>query len=432
MSNAATVKQVLDYIDSHQEEIISFLSEYIQHPSVNPDMQNSEESIACQQWLADQIKAKLGLESVDLWLEKGKYANLAATIRGNGTGRPLLFAGHTDTVPVTQDQNAAWHQDRLPFSGRVTDGKVWGRGAADMKAGNIAAIMAAAAIHGVGLKPAGDIVLTFVCSEESGNRAVGIDGIMQRGYRIPTCIVMEPSNLEVIPAIQGEFYFRLKVFGKSCHIATRHLAIYPSTVASLPGVNAIEKMTLYMDAFREVEREWGLYQRHPLMEPGTMTLNISEIHGGETFSALAETCEIIGSVLYNPVLSREQAIGEFKAVIDRVGAGDYWLRQHPPELELPYFLPDKIGVNVDPNHDLCKILFDSYKDICGRETRLTGSVSTSDGNYLFEQGIDTVTFGPGRFEMGTHGINEYIPVEDLILCTKVYALTMMGWCGLES
>lgn len=426
-------KRAVTYIDEHQSEIVAFLSEYIQHRSVNPDLQNTDELVECQKWLAGQLRNKADLDVSDFWVEDNKYANVAVIFKGSSNGRPIMFAGHTDTVPVTTDQSKAWCQDRGPFSGAIKDGKIWGRGATDMKAGNIAAAMAAVALQRTGIKLAGDLILTFAASEESGNRSVGIDSMIKRGYWAPACIVMEPSNLEVIPVINGEFYFRLKVTGKSGHIASRHQAIYPTSYdVELPGVNAIEKMYKYLQAFWDAERQWGLYQKHPLMEPGTMTLNISKIKGGETFSALAETCEVIGSVLYNPSLSRDGSIGEFKAIIERITESDYWLRKHPPELELPYFLSDKSPIDLSPEHRLCTTLAKAFETVCGFATKFTGSVSTSDGNYISEHEIDVITFGPGRFNMGTHGVNEYIPVKDLIDCTKIYAVALIDWCGLAS
>lgn len=431
MNANKTKKEVLSYIEKNESKIVDFLAEYIKHPSVNPDLEENTDVVNCQRWLAEKIKSYSVFDKVDFWIEREKYANVVALSKGSGSGQSIMFAGHTDTVPVTLDQEKEWHRDRPPFSGAVKDGKVWGRGATDMKGGNVAAIMAVAALANVGVKLSGDILLTFCSSEESGNRSVGVDSIIARGYKSPVCIVMEASNMKLMPAIQGEFYFRLKITGKSSHIASRHLCIYPSAYEiNVPGVNAIEKMIKYLQRFQEIEREWGIYQKHPLMYPGAMTLNISKISGGETFSSLAETCEVVGSVLYNPALDRNEAIGEFKSIVDCVTNSDYWLRQHPPELELPYFLPDKPPVNTPPNHDLCKALYSSIEFVVGSPPELKSSISTSDGNYIADHGIDVITFGPGDFDMGAHGTNEYVPVDQVIDCTKILALTLIDWCGL--
>lgn len=431
MTREEAQRQVVAYIDEHQDEVVDFLSEYIQHPSTNPDLQDTNESVECQQWFAEELEDRADLDVSDFWVEDDKYANLAVVFKGASGGPAIMFAGHTDTVPVTSDQRRVWLADRGPFSGTVKDGRIWGRGAADMKAGNIAAAMAAVALQRTGIRLAGDVILTYVSSEESGNRAVGIDSVIKRGYCAPTCLVMEPSDLAVIPAINGEFCFRLKVTGKSGHIAARHKAIYPMPYGfAVPAVNAIEKMFKYLQALWEAERQWGLYQKHPLMEPGAMTLNISKIHGGETFSAMADSCEVVGSVLYNPLLTREQAVGEFRAAIQRVTESDYWLRDNPPELELPYFLSDKPSVNLTPDHRLCVSLSEASKVVRGSCAKFASSVSTSDGNYISEYGIDVITYGPGRFEMGTHGVNECIPIDDVVACTKIYAVTLIDWCGL--
>lgn len=420
--------QAISWIENNRDVILDFLSDYVQQRSINPDLEHTSDPTACQEWLASCLRDKGVFEVVDYWTEKGMYANLVAVSKGTGGNRTIMFAGHSDTVPVTSEQQKAWDKTKGPFSGAAEDGRIWGRGATDMKAGNIAAIMAVVALKETGIRLADDVILGFVSSEESGNRTVGVDSMVKRGYRAPTCIVMEPTNLEVVPAVQGEFYFRLEVYGKSCHIASRHQAIYPTKYgAEIPGVNAIEKTVKYLQSLWDLERQWALHRKHPLLDPGAMTLNVAQIKGGETFSALAGTCEIVGSVLYSPSLSRAEVIGEFKSAINRVTEGDYWLRQHPPELELPYALPDKPPINTSSQHAIGRALADAFQSIRGAPAKFAASVSTSDGNYLADHEIDVITFGPGRFDMGAHGIDEYVPIEQVIDCTKVFACALIDW-----
>lgn len=420
--------QVVSWIENNRDIIVDFLSDYIRHPSINPDLESTSDPTACQRWLASRLRDEGVFETVDYWTEKGVYANIVAVAKGTSGNRTLMFVGHSDTVPVTSEQQKAWNTAKGPFSGIVEDGRIWGRGATDMKAGNVAALMAVVALKKIGVSLADDIIFGFVSSEESGNRTVGIDSIVKRGYRAPNCIIMEPTNLEVVPAIQGEFYFQLKVFGKSCHIASRHQAIYPTAYgAEIPGVNAIEKTVKYLHSLWDLEQQWGLHRKHPLLDPGAMTLNVAQINGGETFSALAGSCEIVGSVLYSPSLSRDVVVDEFKSAINRVTEGDYWLREHPPELKLPYALPDKHPTNTSSQHVLGRVLADAFQSVRNAPASFTASVSTSDGNYLVDHDVDVVVFGPGRFDMGAHGINEYVPIEQVIDCTKVFACALLDW-----
>lgn len=356
MEEMKAKEKVLSYIDAHESELLKFLASYVQHNSVNPDLEDPGEAFKCQKWLSDQMTETAVFNNVDFWIEKQLYANVVAYLKGSGGGRRLMFAGHTDTVPITGEQTRRWRKDAGPFSGTIVNGALWGRGASDMKGGNAAALMAAVSVAKCGIKLKGDAYLSFVMTEETGNRKNGVDAIVDRGYTSDVCLVMEPTSLVITPGVNGEFHFKLKIKGRSAHIAARHLSIYPQKQndALAPGVNAIEEAVKFIQAFQGIERQWGLYEHHPLMEPGATTINISSIQGGGIFSAMAEESEIVGSMLYSPSMSEERAKQEFKSTIDRVVAGDYWLREHPPELELPYLLPSKPPINTPVDHSSAK------------------------------------------------------------------------------
>jgi acetylornithine deacetylase len=422
------------HIDAHRSELVRFLSSYVQHNSVNPDLDETGEAFSCQRWLADEMSASKAFAKVDFWAESDKYANVVANLKGNGGGRSLLLAGHTDTVPITAEQVQMWRKDAGPLSGAVVDGKLWGRGASDMKGGSAAAIMAAIALAKSGVKLKGDAYLSFVMTEETGNRKFGVDAIVDRGYSADACLVMEPTDLTVTPAVNGEFYFKLKIKGRSAHIAARHLSIYPGkpNPGSAPGFNAIEKAVKFIQAFQDLERELGLHIQHPLMEPGATTINVSGIKGGGIFSAMAEECEIVGSMLYCPIMSESEAKAEFRRAIDRVVQGDFWLREHPPALELPHLLPSKPPINTSADHPLCVALQSGLRQQGVTNVDCAVMISTTDGNYFVDRGLDVVTFGPGAISMGTHSYDEHIPVEQYITAAKVFASAMIDWCGIES
>jgi len=422
-------------VEERKEHIVKFLREFLRFRSVNPEIAEQPAKVEveqCQRWLYDSLREWGSFDKVDIWEVEKEQPNVAAVMAGEGSGKALLFNGHSDVVPVTREQERVWSAPG-PWSGEVARGKVWGRGASDMKGGIVAFLWAAYLLREAGITLRDNVILTATIAEESGHHELGIDSVFDRGYSAPLCLLAEATNMEIAPALVGEFYFRVRVDGKSSHIATRHLCVHPSRVGEVPGVNAIDKMAKLLSAFQELEREWGIHQKHPLMPLGAMTLNISKIQGGDNFSSLAHSCVAVGSVLFNPSLTSREVISELRGVINKVAESDYWLRHHPPVLEVPHILSVKEPVDVATDHPACQALSRAFERVAGRKARYTCSVATSDGNFIFEKGQQPVIeFGPGANEMGVHGANEHIPISQLIEACKVYAVMMMEWCGVAS
>lgn len=400
-------------IRKNEGNILDFLSGYIQKDSTNPALGENSAPYACHEWLAAQLEAMKLFDRVDFWKLDGGFSNVVAVLNEKGEGEPLMFAAHSDTVPVTDVQLAAWDAGAGPWSGAVKDGKIYGRGASDMKAGGAASIMAAYVLNELGIRPRRPVYLTYVMSEENGGREVGVDSIVDRGYMARECIVTEPSdNLSIRPWIQGEFYYRITVYGKSYHLASRQQVIYPHghTVDSVPGKNAIELAVEIICELQRMEKELGLYVPHEMTEWGSTTFNISGIESRGIFSAGAEECTITGSMLYNPSITQEEAIAYFREAVDRAAGRSFWMRRHPPKIELPYLLPAKPPVNAGREHPLCQKLAQATEAF-GKQAIFEAELGTSDANYLQDRGVTAITMGPGRNEYGVHGTNEYMPVE---------------------
>ena len=427
--------RVLNYIEQTQAELISFLCDYLRFRSINPDMLSDPTDTqlrACQEWLQAQLTAWQIFDEVDLLIVDPEQPNVVARQVGQDTGQALLFNGHSDVVPVTAEQAEVWNLG-TPWDGHVIGDKICGRGSSDMKGGNSAFLWAIKALANCGIRLQGDLLATIVSGEETGNHKIGVDTLAPAGYQAPFAILAEPTEMQICPASVGEFYFLIRVEGRSTSLANRHLSVHPAP-AGIPvaGVNAIDKMWKIQGALAQLEREWGVWQRHPLMAPGNMNINFSRIQGGETYSAMAESCELTGSVLFNPSLGVEQVIEEFRQAIEAVVQNDYWLRDHQPEITIPYILDAKPPINVSPDHPGCQALARAYQQILRTEPSFTCTTATSDGNYLHARGQDIVTCGPGGADAGVHGPNEYIKITQLIEAAKIYALTAIEWCGVSS
>lgn len=429
------VNRVLDAIDARTGEIVAFASEFLQRPSINPDLEPNEDAERpAQDWLKAQFEAAGCFSTVDAWEVEANRPNVVATIKGAGGGRSLTWSAHTDVVPVTAEQAEQW-EGAGPFSGEVRDGKLWGRGASDMKGAIAAYVTASRILAELGIELAGDLVLAQASGEESGRRDIGCNTILERGYRSDLAIFPEPSDFRIYPTAKGELYFRLTVPGKSTHICNRNLAAQalPHGVER-PGVSAIDNMLKYQMAFLELERQWFLWRTNPVVESGGMFININTIQGGTSLTSIPDSCEVTGSLLFYPDLTAAEVMDEIRATVDRVTAADYWLSQHPPLLDLPLDSTSKAPwvkepVNMPLDHPAVTMIASVLERVSGREAEVTTAPFVCDANFWYPLGQPSLIFGVGDPSWGIHGTNEYLPISDLIEATKLFAVTTMEWCG---
>ena len=193
---SATLERVLAAVDERAEEIVEFAAELIRQPSINPDLEpNDLAERPAQEWLRDQFRLFEAFDTVDSWEVAEPRPNVVAVRKGSGGGRSLTWSAHTDVVPVTPEQAEQW-SGAGPFSGEVRDGKLWGRGASDMKGAIAAYSMATRILRDTGVQLKGDLILSQACGEESGRRDIGCNTILERGYR---------SDLAIFP--------RFRIFG---------------------------------------------------------------------------------------------------------------------------------------------------------------------------------------------------------------------------
>ena len=435
--DGALLDRVLAAVDARAEEVIGFASELIRQPSVNPDLEPNElAERPAQEWLRDRFAEGTTFDTVDFWEVAERRPNVVAVRTGSGGGRSLTWSAHTDVVPVTPEQAEQW-SGAGPFSGEVRDGKLWGRGASDMKGAIAAYAMAARLLHDEGVRLRGDLILAQACGEESGRRDIGCNTILERGYRSDLAIFPEPSDLAVYPTIKGELYFKLTVPGKSTHICNRHLVAQalPHGVER-PGVSAIDNMLKYQLAILELEKQWLLWRTNPNVPSGGMFININTIQGGTSLTSIPDSCEATGSLLFYPDLSADEVMVEIRATIDRVTAGDAWLREHPPVLDLPLDAESaapwvKEPVNMPFDHPAVETISAAMERVVGVAPARQTSPFVCDANFWYPLGQPSLVFGVGDPTYGIHGTDELLPVADLIQATKVFAAVTMAWCGVE-
>jgi formylaminopyrimidine deformylase len=422
---------VMKAIDAMRNEIIELCRNLVQRQSVNPKYPDSDSEKylggekACNEFLTTELSG-FGCK-VDLFEKAPQRANLVGTLKGAGEGRSLIMNGHIDTVPFG---NLAMWTDRDPLSGKVREGKLFGRGACDMKAGIAAFCKAAEAITRAHLALKGDLILESVVGEETMDHVLGTSAAVERGYRADAAIVAEPTSLSLNPVTQGVLLMNVMVEGKSAHTTSRDLMIRPGGGGDEIGVNAVEKGVKVLEAIQQLELQWGMTKKHPLYNPGHFVIHPGIIEGapsGHKYVAVVpDYCKIDYAVLYNPVDNEEAVKKEVEDYVYTSCKLDTWLSKHPPRFAWTGSWPSGA---IPPDHPICQAVKLGHQVVTGESNLVVrGMPAPVDVPFLDMAGIPTVAMGPGDLPQA-HAENEFVSVEQLVAATKIYAVTAMQWCG---
>lgn len=433
MTGRKVQERVWSRIGDLQEELVSLVAETVRIRSVNPNCLGVDfhEELGGETRVNEYVKTvmdRMGLETDLFEAEKGR-ANLVGTCRGTGGGRSLIFNGHVDVVPAGPEEE--W-KVAGPWSGAVVDGRVYGRGACDMKGGNAAVLIALRAIQEAGLELAGDVIIESVVGEEMMNTEAGTGAVIDRGYTADAAVVVEPSGppyrLGIAPASPGGFYMVCTIKGKSVHSSMRDELVRPGGGGEAIGVSSIDKSMIVYEALRQLEQEWGQTKSHPLFtRPGHFTLHPGVITGGPNGPyAISDTSTIHYSIWHSPYEDREEVQKEVQDQIDRFAQTDPWLRKNPPELTWPVWWPP---YDVPVDAPICRTLGAAVEQALGEEARFYGFAAVNDASFLNRAGIPAVSIGPGSITVA-HAPDEYVEISELMDCARIYAQTMMDWCGL--
>lgn len=333
--------------------------------------------------------------------------NVYAHFNGEKPGKTLMFNGHIDVMPA--DEVEEWITP--PFSPTIRDGKLYGRGTADMKGGLMAATMAVQLLQDAGIPFSGSVKITSVCDEEGGGNG-SMQAIMS-GQRADGVVVCEGTSDELILAHMGFVFFRVKFAGKACHSG-----------AKKNGVSAIEKAIKVIRALNEKEHEWLLHYKHPLLP--APNLNVGLIHGGTAGSTVAEDCMFEVCVHYLPnQMSHNQVVKEFQEVVERVAKSDAWLEEHLPEVQITQFGG---GFEMEEHSFFVDSFKRAYSEARGKDVKVVGSPAGCDSR-LWRNIADcpTIQFGPGNLAQ-CHAVDEWLDLEAYLQSILIYAELILDFC----
>lgn len=331
-----------------------------------------------------------------------------------GGGRSLLFNGHVDVVPA--GDLAAWTAP--PLAATVRDGRLYGRGACDMK-GGVAALVVAAEVLAAEAPLGGELLVCTVTDEEE--TGAGALAAVARGVRADAGLVAEPTGFDAWVAVRGDVIAEIEVRGRLGHAGIEH--------GGDGAVNAIEKARPILNALHALDADRRLRpdHRHPYLSPGHVIP--TRIAGGDWPVNIPDRCTLTYHVAYLPAHADADGWGtaverEVEAVVAAVASGDPWLGEHPPRVR---WLLDIPAAEVAPDAPIVALALDAGADL-GRPGRRAGLDSWHDGATFTRAGTPTIAVGPRSIE-AAHTADESVPVDDLVACAQLYALSAMRFCG---
>ncbi|MCY3413695.1 MAG: ArgE/DapE family deacylase [Candidatus Heimdallarchaeota archaeon] len=383
-------------MNAHHQDLLELLQGLIKINSVNPMLDsNAPGELEITSYLGKYME-KMGLEVHYQTIEENR-ANVIGILRGKGGGKSLMLNGHLDTVAVGQMKE--------PFTAKYEEGKIYGRGAIDMKSGVASMIYAVETIMQQGIALRGDVIITAVIDEEYAS--IGTEEVLKE-YKADAAIVTEPTDLQVCVAHKGFTWTKISVFGRAAH-------------GSLPdeGVDAIVKMGKVLVALEDLQNKVFPTITHPIL--GNPSIHASLIEGGTGLSTYPDKCVLQLERRLLPFESRKDVVDEMKKLVDSIKQSDL---DFDADVDVFFHRP---GLEIDRDHALVVALSKSYKNNMNKGATYMGVNFWMDAALIADAGIPCVAFGPtGK---GLHADIEYVEFDSVIQCADILTKTIIDYCG---
>lgn len=377
--------------------LLDLLKTLIRIESVNPslDASGSGES-AIGQYVVERLRA-LGLRTETQDVAERRM-NVLGIFRGKGSGRSLLLNGHLDTV-------SAGGMEIAPFDPQVREGKVFGRGSLDMKAGLAAMLAAAESVISSGTPLQGDLILAFVADEEYASAGTEM---LVRDCHPDAAIICEPTDLNICVAHKGFVWIDVDVVGKAAHGSRFD-----------EGIDAITKAGKLLARIEREQDPARNSKRHPLLGPPS--IHASTISGGIGLSTYPDHCKVQLERRTIPGETADTVQQEIDAVIAE-------MRSEDPQFQATaraFF--SRSPLETSEKEPVVQALTKAYTRVLGKAPQYTGVSGWLDSGILAAAGIPTVAFGPSGG--GLHAAVEYVDFSSVVTTAQVLARTVLDFCS---
>jgi acetylornithine deacetylase len=407
------MSQLMEIVNTiSRDDVIDLLSKLVRIPSENYRPDRTKGGEAEISMFLDQTFKEIGFDNVQTQDSDIAGAhNTIGLIKGAGGGASLLFNGHTDTVPASTMPD--------PFSAKIVDGNLFGRGATDMKGGLASMITACRCLIEAKVALKGDLLMTAVVDEEVTHE--GIARLVKSGIKADYAVVGEGTGLNITYASKGKAEFKIDTHGKAAHASRPNL-----------GINAIAKMARVISALDTTVPQ--ILEKKTHAEFGTPAFTIVNIHGGVfpvTLSTVPDYCRIEIDRRLIPGETYDEAYGEIQNVLEKIKNQDAALQvelDFTDEIKryprLPFVTPKDSQIVTSLSESCLKVTNKKPKLIIGQ--------GYGDAEALRNKlGIHTVDFGPSSDESSAHSANEHVSINQVVDAAKILAMTAMTICGVS-
>lgn len=376
---------------------IDLLKKLVSINSVNPSLVEGapgEGEIA--QFIAEFMQ-EIGLKTQLEEVRPGR-PNVVGILEGSGKGPALMMNGHMDTVGID-------YMDIEPLNPVVKEGKLYGRGAYDMKAGLAAMLTAAKNIIDSGIQLYGDLIVAAVCDEEYAS--IGTERLMEN-FLPNAAIVTEPTELDIVIAHKGFAWIDIETHGVAAHGSM-----------SDEGVDAIVNMGKFLVEMENLQKEQLQKKSHELVGPPSV--HSSVIVGGRELSTYPDHCKLQIERRLIPGEGRNDVEREIQGIINSLSRTD---PQFKGEFKITFM---RGPMQVSPQEKICQILYENVKKITGASPQFVGRPYWLDSEIIWNKGVPVAAFGPKGG--GAHSAVEYIELESVDVTTQILERTIIHFCG---
>ncbi len=369
-------------------QLITTLASLVRINSINASYEDGPGEREIAHWVRGYFEQR----GIEVWEQEvfPHRPNVIARLPGKDPSRRVILEAHTDTVSVKG-------MTIPPFEPAIADGRMYGRGSCDTKAGLAGMMHAVASLHAEGIQPPCDVWLAAVVDEEFSYRGVVK---LCEGLEAHAALVAEPTGLRAVIATKGVLRFRILVRGKSAHSSKPHL-----------GVNAINHMARIVLAL-EQDHEHLAAHPHPLLGPATC--NVGVIHGGVQINFVPDSCAIEIDRRLLPGERTGEVLAHYQSLLDSL------TQQHPTldaTIEDPPLLTDEALETsaMDPASRLASDILSGM----GLDGELCGVPFGCDASKLSRQGVPSLVFGPGSIDRA-HAAVEYVELDQVQQACEFY------------